>query len=413
MMMMMKMGAQGTIQQVNVMPMPMPTAMTMAMPVPMPMMTMPMTMPMPMMPGVAVTSSGGSSGNQCGDTLVHVGGGYVPLPPMPVIIGEGCDKGLNNPFGHNNCFVNVVLQALWHLSSFLLWFEHQHGHFHNTTACVFCALAYIFQQFRISNTDSIPPDTLRFTLHVLFAQQSKFQIGQLEDAAEAYEEIMWLLHCSLRPRTDNTSHLLVGGSKSGKCNPPCLVHSSFGLSFTKQFSCPKCCTPVVQLHESFILYVNVNVLRRYHCLWPDQRLGFLINYTLQEEHCSCPNPRCSVKSPFVQHLMNNPVVVGVGLVWASEDPPASDIEGVLNLIGSNRQLHLPDIFNMANKTTLEFSGMICFWRNHYNCFFWKKQMHSWLSFDDSLVTYVGEWASVQHRCLLGHLHPSVLFYEKN
>jgi uncharacterized UBP type Zn finger protein len=36
---------------------------------------------------------------------------FVPSPNTNL-------KGLINPLGENNCFLNVVIQSLWHLDSF-------------------------------------------------------------------------------------------------------------------------------------------------------------------------------------------------------------------------------------------------------------------------------------------------------
>ncbi len=54
-------------------------------------------------------------------------------------------KGLENRFGENNCFLNVVIQSLWHLKEFRRNFKHQEKHNHpKDTACIFCALEVFF-----------------------------------------------------------------------------------------------------------------------------------------------------------------------------------------------------------------------------------------------------------------------------
>ena len=42
---------------------------------------------------------------------------------------SGVEKGLSNPPGQNNCFLNVVIQALWHIEAFretLMYKPHEH-----------------------------------------------------------------------------------------------------------------------------------------------------------------------------------------------------------------------------------------------------------------------------------------------
>ena len=52
-----------------------------------------------------------------------------------------CEHGLTNPFGENNCFVNVILQALWHIPKFASAFiSRDDPHLHANNGCVFCAL---------------------------------------------------------------------------------------------------------------------------------------------------------------------------------------------------------------------------------------------------------------------------------
>lgn len=67
------------------------------------------------------------------------------------------EKGLVNRVGENNCFLNVCIQALWHLGPFRDKFLHataleaapspvrprQARHVHGPS-CVFCALRVIF-----------------------------------------------------------------------------------------------------------------------------------------------------------------------------------------------------------------------------------------------------------------------------
>ena len=56
---------------------------------------------------------------------------------------ETVDKGLENLFGQNNCFLNVVIQSLWHLKSFRDKFRTWDTHSHPTDEaekCVHCAL---------------------------------------------------------------------------------------------------------------------------------------------------------------------------------------------------------------------------------------------------------------------------------
>lgn len=65
---------------------------------------------------------------------------YQPTAPPPV--PKHGEKGLQNYIGENNCFLNVNIQALWHLRVWreqLLAYEKDHTHSDPET-CVFCSL---------------------------------------------------------------------------------------------------------------------------------------------------------------------------------------------------------------------------------------------------------------------------------
>lgn len=54
-------------------------------------------------------------------------------------------KGLSNNLGENNCFLNVIIQALWHLLPFKNKFMEIEYHQHiassdSSNLCVFCSL---------------------------------------------------------------------------------------------------------------------------------------------------------------------------------------------------------------------------------------------------------------------------------
>jgi hypothetical protein len=66
------------------------------------------------------------------DRLI-VTGEPTPLPKRD-------EKGLENQIGDNNCFLNVVIQALWHLDSFRIKFTTMKRDHKHHDPCAFCAL---------------------------------------------------------------------------------------------------------------------------------------------------------------------------------------------------------------------------------------------------------------------------------
>src|SRR3990167_4966313 len=89
-------------------------------------------------------------------------------------MSQELSKGLQNRAGENNCFLNVVIQSLWHVDSFRrrfgMWTDKQHHHTGNVS-CVFCALGSVFTQYAFSDDAFIPPSALRTALHVIYSSQ--------------------------------------------------------------------------------------------------------------------------------------------------------------------------------------------------------------------------------------------------
>jgi uncharacterized UBP type Zn finger protein len=119
-------------------------------------------------------------------------------------------KGLSNRIGDNNCFLNVVIQALWQLDAFRNRFSApQHKHVLGAKHCVYCSLESIFTQYRFSGISLLPPTALRETLAILFQSSSRFQMFELDDAAEAFVSELERVNEKQRkkPRNNNFSTL--------------------------------------------------------------------------------------------------------------------------------------------------------------------------------------------------------------
>src|SRR5437588_149793 len=74
-------------------------------------------------------------------------------------------RGLDNPMFAHNCFLNVVLQGLWHLAAFRAALkdapQHQHKH---DTPCMTCSLRSIFAFYEHADAHEISPDQVRSAL---------------------------------------------------------------------------------------------------------------------------------------------------------------------------------------------------------------------------------------------------------
>ena len=98
-------------------------------------------------------------------------------------------KGLSNPMGEYNCFLNVVIQSLWNLEIFRELFlsidpkNHKHKSFES---CVYCSLQNLFTHFKYSENSILDPNLVRNSLSFAHNKDSKFQLKHMDDASEVF-----------------------------------------------------------------------------------------------------------------------------------------------------------------------------------------------------------------------------------
>ncbi|CAL5366345.1 unnamed protein product [Camellia sinensis] len=95
---------------------------------------------------------------------------------MDVACATDLGSGLRN-VGENNCFINVIVQSLWHLRTFRGKFLRRStpAHAHIKDPCIVCELHGIFTALREAKEgdDAVSPTTSRIA-------QSKWQDGTKE-----------------------------------------------------------------------------------------------------------------------------------------------------------------------------------------------------------------------------------------
>lgn len=135
-------------------------------------------------------------------------------------------------------------------------------------------------------------------------------------------------------------------------------------------------------------------------------------YLVSLERRGCPkdvNP-CKEKDIVKRTIQNLPEVLSLGLVWDTPDPSVPQIQSTFSLFPS--EIDMGAVFQNNEYAPADLRGMICYWGKHYNSYFYSKVYNQWFVFDDSTVRRVGTLDDVKNRCLLGHFHPSVIFYER-
>jgi hypothetical protein len=225
-------------------------------------------------------------------------------------------KGLTNPPKAFNCFLNAVIQSLWHLDHFRSIFvsldKHcwnsrgstKNGHecdeimgtysngidfplqnekadmekplviSHQTRCrgvvaleqktmptCVYCALRWIFERFQYDDdAHNLPSDGMRVALAALGERNKRFQLKSMEDAAECFEMIMEQIHedvCGTHTCESKNSSLDRFSCQQANCP----AHVVFGYEIFDERYC-KCHVPrsTGTIHSGCIYYLSTSKL---------------------------------------------------------------------------------------------------------------------------------------------------------
>ncbi len=133
---------------------------------------------------------------------------------------HGIHRGLQNMAGENNCFLNVTVQALWHLDTFRDAIRREEATSDVNELCLDDMLVIVnslFAQYEYSDRPVLPPTELRNVLTAL--DPHKFSTGALADATEALSCILCKIHED-RGRAEGHAH-----AEDDSCFPVCLAHS--------------------------------------------------------------------------------------------------------------------------------------------------------------------------------------------
>lgn len=321
------------------------------------------------------------------------------------------NKGLINNPGENNCFLNSAVQVLWHLDVFRRSFREIKGHYCMGQSCIFCALDYIFKQFQYSSNDALPPDGLRVALAVAFKNQHRFQLGDMDDAAECFENILSHMHV-----------LVARNEHDDACTAKhCISHQKFAMQIIEQTICqcgelsePLPFFQLVHYVSASALCAKARSLKGWDNTRPiENQFGVLLRRAGQDTR-ECQSPDCKERVQVQRLLLNCPDIVSVGLIWDSESPDAEHIADVLQCIGTT--LKLSDLYHQtydekAKKASLQLVGIVTYYGKHYSTFFFHSKLKTWIYFDDARVREIGsDWSVMMEKCRLCHYQPLLLLY---
>ena len=134
-------------------------------------------------------------------------------------------RGLDNPSGANNCFLNAVVQTLWHVRPFREALQ-QYIYSENWKTCedpdndILMQLSSLFIEYEFTDMETLPPTELRKAMSKV---SDNFGMGKIADANELLDVILNLLHESASPPCSESNR--------------CIAHQSFGGTLVEQTWC--------------------------------------------------------------------------------------------------------------------------------------------------------------------------------
>ncbi|RQM22320.1 hypothetical protein B5M09_008889 [Aphanomyces astaci] len=340
-------------------------------------------------------------------------------------------KGLTNYVGQNNCFLNVIIQSLWHLDSFrVLITSSDHTALHSVhDTCLLCELKEIFTYYEYGEEKTLAPDNVRVALNVLSSQTDRFRLGAMADATETLDMILASMHADqvrhhalphptpttpLPPQQSLSSSIEINDTD---CDPKCIGHALFESNMFDMYRCQSCqATSEPEMWKDTLYRVYFAEL--YQCVantttsaksfffrsssptanHPSNKensfeavLRTLLNEgprrscpenELTKCRGSCLVDRYSSNTCMVvvikivpSWLMKFPIVFAVSIVWPATTVGGVELKAFANIIP--HQLDLGLIFRLGGdaadlpkpESIYVFRGMVCYYGQHYVSFF--------------------------------------------
>ncbi|KAK9808861.1 hypothetical protein WJX72_005355 [[Myrmecia] bisecta] len=325
--------------------------------------------------------------------------------------------GLENAAGEYNCFLNAIIQCLWHIPSFrdqLMRWNADLAQENAVTSSLVALFGDLTQEaaktqlaaegagakLGAAQKHAVAPTALREALADLSGRS--FELGEMNDASE----VLLVLYEALKGAQDS----------KGVPEEQQLVERSFGLHVTEAVCCGACDLRTQEsAYTQYFYNTSAAALRQMKAAQPAGTSFGQLLHAIDATHrksCDTDGGGCGTLHPVIHTLLNSPDVFTIQLAWESAHESALNIS--TSMAAVQEVLDIAAVYpgQQLEPHTYRLSSLACFYGAHYVAFVRGGGGGGapWLMCDDASISVVGGWAQVLQRCGLGHIQPAVLFY---
>ena len=324
---------------------------------------------------------------------------------------------INNK-GNNNCFINVLVQILFHSPEFrrdYLNIDFDKTDLNNPLF----QLQILFLKYMEYQTDKkqyiIDIKNFRNQLSKIFTDIEEGIVG---DPVEVLNHIFNAIHLY---KVKHTNLNEFNASKFN-CHLTCLSHKLFSIKLIETLICESCKSkneiPYDEnyfIYEIFVFEILEQLHNKTNQLFRNKLFSYskIINMEIQNlkiSECKCKNPL--IKRHLIQKDYNNLYLI-INLTWDNPIPRMTDICKMFNLIplvDSNSNL-----FTLSNEDKLKSDyylyALVLFYNGHYTCAL--NSNNKWYFIDDTKYKIFQSYKDLIKDLIKNHYHPIILFYSKN
>ena len=336
---------------------------------------------------------------------------------------------LLNKRKENNCFLNVIIQNLAHLTIFKNDFLISSDVFTKSKPInELYNLIKSYEDEKKKNKDNkdtiIEPvlsvNNLRVYLNEIF---NRYHKGESGDPMETMNSLFDLIHEAYCKKNRIEEKNVIS------CK--CLAHKHFFLKLADIQYCPNCNLKKVQLYDKDCFMYNLFIKDILDKLHGKSFNSFKLklfqkikenNKTFEENKPKIPGCYCNEKlkefykkttrlmGPLSTYLIIN-------ITFAEEFPSMNDILKTYMLLPVNEKIHNLFSFDKSVINLINFSfyikGIILYGIYHYVCALYIKDENRWAIVDDKTIKYIDTYFGLIDSLLRNHLIPVGIIYSKD